>query len=165
MAPGAESPSLEYKVKAAFLYNFAKFIEWPKAAFADDEAPLVFAIVGPDPFQGALDQALRDKTVGGRPISIRHFASAAEVQACHILFSSGDKDETSKVIERVKGCPIVTVGEEPGFTRSGGMFRLFTERGKVRFEVNVDAARRAGLTISVRLIQVGIVVKDGEGRR
>jgi hypothetical protein len=156
---------MEFKVKAAYLFNFAKFIEWPPASFKDDKDPVVFAVAGKDPFGPILDETLRGKSVGGHPVVIRRFPTVEDIGACHLLFVSASlKDEWKKVAQRIRGCPVVTVSEGEEFTRAGGMFRFFFDDGRVRFEVNLEAAKRAGLSVSARLIQVGVVLKDGEGK-
>jgi hypothetical protein len=163
--PADGKPSLESKVKAAFLFNFGKFIEWPEKAFRDAQDPFVFGIVGEDTFGEALESALKDKTIGGRKTAIKRFKSIEDVEPCQILFVSPSlEDGLAKVIERMRGKPVALVGEREGFAKKGGLFRFFLQDGSVRFEVNPEAARRAGLKVSAKLIQIAVVVKDEEAK-
>lgn len=164
--PAAEGkPSLESKVKAAFLFNFGKFIEWPAKAFPDAQAPFVFGIVGEDTFGEALETALKDKTIGGRKTTIKRFKTVEDIELCQILFVSPSlEDSFVKVLDRMHGKTVAMVGEREGFAKKGGLFRFFLQEGSVRFEVNPDAANRAGLKVSAKLIQIAVVVKDEEAK-
>ena len=152
----------EYKVKAAFLYNFVKFVEWPDAAFEDASAPFVLAVVGSDPFGRHLDD-LQGKTVKGRPIVVRRAASLQALGSFHVLFvpSAGTPDLES-VLPAAEAMGALTVGDGPGFRARGGMIELVRDGDRVGFEVNLDAARRAGLTISSKLLTLAKLV-SGKG--
>jgi hypothetical protein len=150
-----------YELNAAYLFNFAKFIEWPAGTFSDPSAPLVFAVAGEDPFGSILDRTLKGKKIGSRPIVIKRFKRVSDIEPCHILFvSSSLASKLPQVLEKLKGAPTVTVGESEGFARKGGVFRFLLMDNKVRFEINVDATRRLGLAVSAKLLQVAIVVGD-----
>lgn len=156
LAPGArgEAPR-EYQLKAAFIYNFVQFVEWPAGTFPDGHTPLVLATVGDDPFQGALDKAVGGKTVGGRPLAVKHFARVADVQGCQVLFiGTGQEEQLAAVLQRLGNAPVLTVGESDGFVRGGGMVRFYEEDNRLRFEVNPNAAARTGLRISSRLLRL-----------
>ena len=156
LAPAArgEAPR-EYQLKAAFIYNFVQFVEWPAATFADNRTPLVLATVGDDPFQGALDKAVGGKTVGGRPLAVKHFARGADVQWCQMLFiAGGDDDQLAAALQKIGNAPVLLVGEGEGFMRAGGMVRFYEEDNRLRFEVNPKAAARVGLRISSRLLKL-----------
>lgn len=148
----------EYQVKAAFLGKFAYYVEWPKEAFATDDAPLIIGILGRDPFGEQLDQLTENATVGGHPLQLERFARVEEVEACHILFiSRSEKRRLSAILEAV-GSGVLTVSELEWFAQSGGMIRLGIEAERIRFEINPEAARRAGLKISSRLLKLARIV-------
>jgi hypothetical protein len=151
----AEGPSREYAVKAAFIYNFAQFIEWPADAFKDATSPLVIGIVGDDPFQGALEKAVSGKTVGGRAFSIRHLAADDDLKSCHILFlAASESGKTIEILRKLGGLSVLTIGETDDFPWSGGVIRFFLEDNKVRFEINPDAAESSKLKISSKLMKL-----------
>jgi hypothetical protein len=161
-APTAVSaaPAPEYLIKAAYLYNFALFVEWPAEAFLAADAPLVIGVVGSDPFDSALERTVRGKRINRRPLVIRRLQASQDLRQCHILFvSSSEAARTGELISRLEGVPVLVVGETPDFARRGGTINFTIEDNKVRFEVNVDAARRARLKISAKLLNVARIVR------
>ena len=157
--------SLEYKVKAAYLFHFAKFVEWPPNAFAGAKGPIVFGVVGKDPFGEILDETLKGKTAAEHPILIKRYKGAEDLEPCHILFVSASLDQDlKKVFEKLKDFPALTVGESENFAAKGGIIGFVLKEKKVRFEINVDGAKRSGLKVSSKLLQVGTVVKEGGGK-
>jgi hypothetical protein len=161
-APSPQAVS-EYKVKAAFLFNFAKFVEWPERD--DDNDPVIIGIVGVDPFGENLDELVRDKTVGSRRIAIRRFAGLEQMEPCDILFiSPSESSRLEDILKALDGTATLTVGEDEGFVHKGGIIRFFTQESKIRFEINVDAAEYEGLRLSSRLLQVARTVA-GKGNR
>jgi len=151
----------EYRIKAAFLYNFTLYAEWPASAFESSEAPFVLAIAGADPFGDELDAAVRGKTVRGRVIDIRRYPSAADVTECHLLFvTNAEVKSFDQILKRFRDSPLLTVAESESFTKSGGVIRFFVEQNKVHFEVNTDAAARAKLKLSSKLLSLARVVRD-----
>jgi YfiR/HmsC-like len=140
---------LEYQVKAAFLFNFLKFVEWPQAAGA---TPWVIGILGHDPFGELLDQTVKGKTVSGRPVEIRRYSRLGEVKDCNILFIGG-ADFGRIVIPAQPG--LLTVGEAPGFLKSGGIINFYIEDNRVHFEIRPAVARSAGLRVSSQLLKLG----------
>lgn len=160
---GAQEPSQapEYRIKAAFLYNFTLYTDWPATAFEKGDSPIVLAIAGEDPFGKELDAAVRGKTVRGRAIEVRRYAAAADVAACHLLYLCSDQARhLAAVLRKFPDVKPLTVGETEDFCRTGGVVRFFVDQKKVRFEVNIDAAVRAGLKISSKLLQLARVVRD-----
>jgi hypothetical protein len=147
----------EYKVKAAFIYNFAQFVEWPADAFASSKAPIVIGIVGDDPFDGSLENAVRDKTIGGRSLLVEHYKTAANLAPCHILFVPRSEAENVPAILQKTGNFTLTVGETDDFCAKGGAFRFLLEDNKVRFEVNVDTIRRLRIKVSAKLLKLAKV--------
>jgi len=149
----------EHEVKAAFLYNFTKFVEWPPEAFSDDSAPIVIAVLGPDPFGSTLDEIVADKHAGPRPLLISRFERSSELTACHVVFvSSRTADEFSRQVRTTARRHMLTVGETDGFAETGGVVQFVTEGRKVRFRINPAAANKAGLKISSRLLNLAEVV-------
>jgi hypothetical protein len=154
-------PPSEYQLKSAFLYNFAKFVQWPAESFADDQAPLIFGILGKDPFGKVIDQTIRDKTFKDRELSIKRFEKIEDVAVCHILFiSSSEEKHLAKIMAILKDSSILTVGEVKEFAERGGVINFVIVENKIRFEINVEAAERAKLKISSKLLKLAKIVKD-----
>lgn len=156
-----DEPHYEYQVKAAFLYNFAKFIEWPDAAFDDTTSPFIIGVLGEDPFGITLEQAVSGKTIRGRKLVIRRFIRGQLVNA-HILFiSSSEEKNLGQILENMRGSNILTVGNMERFARGGGAINFVMKGNKVRFEINIAAAERVGLKINSRLLRLAKIV-DGK---
>jgi hypothetical protein len=149
----------EYQIKAAFLYNFGKFVGWPGAA-ANSGEPLVIAVFGPDPFGPVLDQMVQGRLIRGRPVIVRRPTRIEDLLPCQILFvSSSEKNRLAGILEAVGGAGVLVVGEMDGFLRLGGMIAFSVEQAKVRFEINEGAARRNGLRIDSKLLTLGKAAK------
>lgn len=156
-----ETQPSENLIKAAFLYNFTKFVEWPPAAFADSTDPIVIGILGDDPFGELLDQAVEEKISKGRRIIIERYGQIDSLDTCHILFvSSSEKDNLDQVLEYLEGSSVLTVGEMKDFARQGGAIGYVMVRSRVRLEINTDATRRAGLKTSSKLLIVAKIVEE-----
>jgi hypothetical protein len=152
----------EYKIKAGFIYNFAKFVDWPTNAFAAVDSPFVIGVLGEDPFGKLLDQAVQNRNVGGRRIEVRRFSQIEEAQTSHVLFiSRSESEHITMILKRLKGKNILTVGETPGFLEEGGVINLVVEQMSVRFQINADAAESAHLLISSKLLGLAAVVRQG----
>lgn len=148
----------EYQVKAAFLFNFAKFIEWPVRSFTRPTEPFTFCLAG-DPFSGELDKTIHGETLNGRPLAVRRLSSGDTVTGCHALFvARSEAKRSSEIISSAASLSILTVGEEDDFIDRGGMIRLVESANHVRFEINPDAAERAGLRVSSRLLRLADIV-------
>lgn len=151
----AAEASLEYRVKAAFLYNFAKFVTWPTQVFPAADAPVVFCLAGDDPFQELLETTTKDRKVEGRPILIRRLPADAPLAGCHLVFSSeSDGARVAHVLQRAAGAGALTVGEAEEFLPRGGMIRLLVDEGKVRFDISTRSAEQAGLKVSSQLLKL-----------
>jgi YfiR/HmsC-like len=165
------SDSSEYLIKAGFIYNFAKLVEWPATAFAQPDSPIVIGILGDDPFGATLDRIVADKKINGRSFAIKRLKWSKDSKGfkdCNILFVSlSEKDHLDNVVEAMKSLPILTIGDAPGFAKRGGIINFTLEDDKVRFEVNVEAAKRADLTISSRLLTLAKIVQQvaADGRK
>ena len=155
--------ALEYRVKAAFLYNFALYTTWPDGTFEKDESPIIFGVVGADPFGTILDNAIEGKTLHGRPLLLQRYRLAKDLQDCHILFVSSSEEKTLKdVFDKLAGQHVFTVSDMAGFSTRGGIARFFIKNGKVSFEINTDVAARERLLISSQLLKLATLVKDKE---
>jgi hypothetical protein len=148
----------EYQVKAAYLYNFAKFIEWPPADFASAASPFEFCVFNDQTFVEQLTQTVKDKTVAGRMVRVVPVKSAVEARSCHILFISSSQNAQAKIIEALRDTNVLTVGETKGFVEEGGMINFVLQDSRVQFQVNHKAANQAGLQISSRLLSVAKLV-------
>jgi hypothetical protein len=159
---GDASDSPEYLIKAGFIYNFAKFVEWPAATFSQPDSPIVIGVLGTDPFGNVLDRIVEDKKIGARGFVVKRYKWAKDLKDlkdCKILFvSASEKAHIDEILVSVKGLPILTVGETPGFAERGGVIRFTLEDNRVRFEVNVDAAHLADLNISSRLLTLAKII-------
>ncbi len=161
-APQVNHASSEYTLKAAFLYNFARFVTWPDDAFASEESPLLIGIVGEDPFGTDLDEVIADKTVHDRPLQVWRIRNLAKAHRCHVLFISFvDVPSIQEVLRLLKGRSVLTVGDAEGFTDQGGMIEFFTQEKTIRFEINGDAAEKADLKISSKLLRLGRAAGEG----
>ena len=157
---GGEASLTEYQVKSLFLLNFAKYVDWPSDAFAVPAAPIVIGVVGEGKFGGELAKAVEGKNVDGRPVLVRQMQTPEDLGKCHILFiGSSEKTGLVEILVRLKTRPVLTVGETDHFMEQGGMINFVKKDGKIRLEINLDAARQANLQISSKLLNVADVVK------
>jgi len=153
--------SVEYPIKLAFLYNFAKFVEWPSDSYRDAGAPLEICIVGHDPFSPDSERELQTRTVAGHPVEILTLKPTDTLRVCHMVFIPiTENDQADKIVKGLKGSSTLTVGEAEGFAVLGGIINLTLEGNKVHFEINRLAADRAGLKISSRLLSLAKIVTE-----
>jgi len=157
----AQSPTAgEYQIKAAFLYNFAKFVEWPASSFPDGAAPFQICVMGRDPFGEGLLNITREKTVNGRKLEVDTVADLEHARTCHILFvASSVKMPIQQIIEGLRGASVLTVGDTKGFAEQGGMIDFVLQDDRVQFDVSRTAVEQAGLKISSKLLSVAKVVR------
>jgi len=152
--------SLEYHVKAAFLYNFTKFVKWPEKAFANAASPIKICILGDSPFGPSLD-AIENKRAGGRKLVIFEAKSVDDIDDCHVLFiSNGSEKEFLSSIERIQEKNILTVGDKQSLARKGSVINFIVVNNKVQFEINTKSAERANLKISSQLLKIARIVED-----
>jgi hypothetical protein len=143
----------EYQVKAAFLFNFSKFLEWPVEAMGEAEEPFVFGVLGKDPFGSYLDAIIAGEKIMDHQMIVKRFNSVEQVDKCHILFVNLH-GKTSEALNALKGKSILTVGDDNDFNRYGGIIRFFTENEMIRLQINVDAAKTANLNVSSKLLRI-----------
>lgn len=149
----------EYTVKAALLYNFAKFVEWPTETFKSNDDPIVFGILGKDPF-GEAANLLKDKTVKSRKIELKRFTRSQDFAACHVLFiSSSEKEHVGTILAALENRSVLTVGEIDKFMQAGGIINFIVVNDKIRFEINATAAKHADIKISSQLLKLANTVK------
>jgi hypothetical protein len=153
--PGSQAAddSLEYQVKAAFLLNFAKFVEWPASAFPEPDSPISICILGVDPFGKTLDQLIAGESVNGRKLAIERVKRTPPPKSCQVLFLSKAERETNKTLPAL-GPGVLTVGEGDNFVHEGGVIGFIIENRRVRFDINQTAAENAELKLSSKLLSV-----------
>ena len=160
-APAQGEVNSEYRVKLAFLYNFAQFVQWPADAFSGSAAPLVICVDGDNPFQGEIEESLRGRAVEGHPIQLRRLRPEENPHACQIIFvRATEMKAASRIFAGSKNSTTLTVGEANGFAQRGGIINLTREENRLRFEVNVTAAAQTRLKISSKLLALAKIVKE-----
>ncbi len=162
----AQNAPSEYEVKAAFLYNFIKFVEWPRQSFSEKHTPYIIGVLGKiDPFFDSsalvnyLDQSIQGKTINERPLIIRRSESIADLKDCQLVFiTKSERSRWKDIFGTLRGSNILTVSETDDFCTQGGTINFIKQSGKVRFEINPGAAETAGLKISSKLLNVAKIV-------
>jgi hypothetical protein len=155
--------SAEYQVKAAFLFNFAQFAEWPATAFPKTDAPIVIGVLGENPFGTYLDALVRGEKIDGRALVVRQCRDLAEAKGCQLLFvSRSEGRRLEEIVEKLKGRSVLTVSDVDAFATAGGMVQFVMESGKVRLRINVAAANAAGVKISSKLLRPATIVTTGK---
>lgn len=155
------SSTEEYKLKLAFLYNFAKFVEWSPEVFPSPKAPLNICIVGRDPFDSELEQQVGERAINGHPCMTRRLRSSDDLSACQIIFVPAASDSSLPAVLRQAGASgAIIVGETAGFASRGGMVNFVLEGTRLRFEVNLEASQRNPSRISSRVLTLAKIVKD-----
>ena len=148
----------EYEVKAAYIYDFGKFVAWPAKVAPADDFPI--CVLGEDPFGATFDATIAGETINGKKVVINRIAKPQEAVSCRILFISGSEESQLKeILAALDKASVLTVSDISQFTRRGGMIQFVTDANRVRFEVNVTTAERAGLTLSSQLLKVAINVR------
>ncbi|HKH49985.1 MAG TPA: YfiR family protein [Thermoanaerobaculia bacterium] len=145
---------LEYQVKAAFLFNFTKFVEWPSDVFTSPGDPVTVCVMGDDSFGESLDAVVQGETVNGRRLKVHRTRSPAELRACHMLFVPRSERRQSELLSSLRGAGILTVGDGDGFLSDGGIIRFVLDQNRVRFEINHAAAEANRLKLSSKLLRL-----------
>jgi len=155
VVPAQSASASEYQIKAALLFNFAKFVSWPPQAFRDANTPLVIGILGRDPFGSHLDDTVRGERINNRQLVIRRYQSAAEINNCHVLFiSRSESNRLDQIVAALKNRALLIVTDADG-GNGGVIIRFVTEGNKIRFKIDAEAAKAANLTISSKLLRLG----------
>ena len=146
----------EYQVKAAFLFNFGQFVEWPPSSFTATNTPFVIGILGSDPFGSFIDETVAGEKVSGHPIIVQRYTDVKEIRNCHVLFIN--QPYSSEIANFLNNRSILTVSDENDFAKNGGMIRFSTQKNKIRLQINPSAAKAAKLTISSKLLRLAEIV-------
>ncbi len=151
---GAAAPALgEYQIKAAYLLNFARFLEWPDSS--SNRGPIIVGVLGADPFGEVLEAAFNGKTIRGRAFSVRRFRSVQEIDECHILFiSSSETTRIAALVQHFSKTPVLTVSDSKDFIGTGGAIGFIMSDHRVVFDINLNAIASARLKASAQLIEV-----------
>lgn len=156
---GGEAAFTEYQVKALFLFNFVKYVDWPAETFPTTNAPITIGVLGKDNFGTDLQHAVEGKSINGRAILIQHVTTDTKMAGCQILFiSASEKADLDEILAKTGALPILTVGEQEQFLAKGGIINFTLKDEQVRLEINLDAARLAKVRISSKLLAVADVV-------
>jgi hypothetical protein len=158
-AAGGADVGSDVAVKAAFLYNFAKFAEWPALPSG---APIVVCILGDDRIAAALVETVRGQNISGHALEVWRPQDASTWPSCHLLFVADTETRRSAgSLDGIKTLPVLSVSDGKGFAQSGGIIELYVEGGRMHFAINVDAAERSGLRLSSRLLGLAKVIRSG----
>jgi hypothetical protein len=166
MVAGARGQTKEYRIKAAFLLNFAQFVDWPDSAFATPSSPFEVGVLGADPFGPALDETVQGENVHSRKLAIRRSKRIEDLADCQMIFvSKSERARLAAILAKTGSRPVVTVGEIPGFAAEGGTINFYLDQNKVRFEINAASAKLGGLKISSQLLGLGKIVGPPGGSK
>jgi uncharacterized protein DUF4154 len=153
------SPLPAYKIKAVFLFNFTQFVEWPDGAFNNNNDPFVIGILGKDPFGKYIDEVVQSEKVGNHSITIMRYQNISEINNCQVLFIEDNDSNLPSVLSALNNRAILTVSDMQGFTQAGGIIGFVTIENKIKLQININAAKEAGLNISSKLLSVANIVK------
>ena len=160
LAQDGSSTYSSYDIRAAMLYNFARFVAWPEGRYATANTPISLCVLGPDPFGRSLE-VIEGKRAQGRAMVVSRIDSWDQVDDCHMLYVGASRAGQEEEIAAVRGT--LTVADAPGFAEHGGMIRFVERRNRISLLVNIDQARKAGLKISAKLLQVATIVTTPRG--
>jgi hypothetical protein len=150
----------EYEIKAVWLLNFARYVEWPTNAFASPRAPVVVGIFGPNPFGVTLEKTFSGKTVSGRPLAIKRLGGERDAQGCHLIFfPNSERKRQREMLVKQREAAVLTVGESDDFLGDGGIIQFVRKEDTIRFAVNLEPARPARLNLSANLVKIAVLVK------
>lgn len=152
--------SREYNIKAVFLYNFTRFIDWPPNSFRSADAPFVIGILGDDPFHSAIDEAVAGEKAKGHSIIVQRYQNVQDIKNCHILFiSNNEAGRLREILQALSNKNILTVSDIPEFATTGGIIRFMTKENKIKLQINLPASKDADLNISSKLLQLAEIVR------
>jgi hypothetical protein len=160
-----QSKPNEYQVKATYLYNFGRFVQWPPNAMAAKGESFSICVLGQDPFGPSLDSTLTGEMLDGKPLAVKRISTPRDAGECRILFiSSTEANHLKEILETLDEASILTVSDMPSFSRRGGMIQFVLEGNKIRFEINLTKAESAKLTLSSELLKVATTVRRNAGQ-
>ena len=165
--PAADLSSLpEHEIKALYLFNFTKYVDWPENAFADSNSCYTIGIAGSEEIFNDLDKLTNGRSVNGRKLRIQHIEKAEDARKCQIVYlGRGSEKLVGTVLEVVRHRPVLTVGEHENFLAQGGMVHFAREENKVRMEIYLDASQEAHLIISARLLPIAKIIRGRDARK
>jgi hypothetical protein len=153
------STSHEYQIKAAFLFNFTQFIEWPANTFSSTKAPIIIGVLGKNPFGTHLTEIITGEEINGHPLQVQYYNNIDDLKNCNILFiPSAEAAKLDQIITGLGGRNILTVSDAPNFIRRGGMIRFLNVNNKIHFQINPEAVKEAHLVISSKLLRLAEIV-------
>ena len=159
----AQNPSLEYQLKAVFLFNFTQFVDWPAESFPNDKSPLVIGIIGENPFGKYLEQAVSGERKNGHPVIVQYYRDEEAAKSCHMLFINlPESDKRKQVIEKIKEEPVLTVSDASDFSTQGGLVRFVKKNNKIKLQINLEACKELGLVPSSKLLQLADIIEPGK---
>ncbi|MBI2270705.1 MAG: YfiR family protein [Bacteroidetes bacterium] len=152
----------EYQVKAAFLFNFAQFVEWPHASFSSGESPFIIGVLGDNPFGSYLEYLVSGEKVNGHPMIVKYYKNSDDIEMCHVLFINKTAiNNGDDILPKLKGRNMLMVSDASNFLQRGGMIRFYTKNNKIQLQINLDAVKADKLDISSKLLRVAeIIVAD-----
>jgi hypothetical protein len=157
-------PAAEYQVKAAYLFNFGQFVEWPQQTYDSPSAPFVIGVVGEDPFGRILDETIAGESLGGHPLIVKRFRSPEDISACNILFiGRSEATRLDETLKTLRGRSVLTVTDIAGAELRGAIIVLVNDNNRIRMRINVAAARASNLIISSKLLRPAEVVGNEGG--
>jgi len=156
----AQNPSLEYQLKAVFLFNFTQFVDWPAESFPDDKSPLVIGIIGENPFGKYLEEAVSGERKNGHPVIVQYYRDEEAAKSCHMLFINlPESDKRKQVIETIKEEPVLTVSDASDFSIQGGLVRFVKKNNKIKLQINLEACKELGLVPSSKLLKLADIIE------
>ena len=157
---GAQNRSLEYPVKATYLYKFAPFVDWPPTAFASPTSPVNLCVAGDDPFGAMLEQAVAGQQISGRPVAVRRLQTVGPRSGCHILYVAGSRGQSAaEALKSVDGTSVLTVTDAARTPNTRGVIHFVVQNDRVRFHIDEQAAARNRLSISSKLLSLALSVR------
>lgn len=157
--PAQKSPVQDYQIKAIFLLNFTRFVEWPANTFPTEETPIIIGILGEDPFGSYLDEVLAGEKVNGRSVMVVRYKEMSEIEHCHLLYIKiPESDGLENILKTLAERNILTISDADLFIQKGGMIRFINVNKKIHFQINPDAAKAANINISSKLLSLAEIV-------
>jgi hypothetical protein len=154
----------EFQVKAAYIYNFGKFVKWPANVPANQSGSFIICVLDQDPFGATLQSTLAGESVGGKPVAVKRLPRAQDASACHILFiNSAQGRELKAILAAVDDSSVLTVSDMPDFSKRGGMIQFVSQGDRIRFEINLDGAEKSHLVFPSELLKVAVAVMKPTG--
>jgi len=158
--PAQHDSGLEYKFKAAYLYNFLQFIEWPETAFATKSSPVVIGIFSQDPLARELGQLVEGESINGRKIIVQNYRTTRNIKECNVIFIPGSQEgQIGTILSALDDLSVLTVSEVEGFAQNGGAINFYVQDNKLRFEINPDVLKKVNLKASSRLLRLARIVE------